>query len=201
MPRVKSKKKKQTPIVLDVNLMPKDPFFETAIGRSLKWTVNVGRYIVIFTQLVVILSFLTRFFLDRQVTDLNVTINQQKNAIEAYSELEKNFLFVQAQITDVKQLQQETNLIEIFPLLNETIPDNVILDELTIRQSDVTFTGIALSQTSLNVLVNNVKLSPYFTDVAMDKIESRGENLPGVAFDMRAKVVKTAETSKEVIEQ
>lgn len=201
MPRVKSKKKKQAPVVLDVNLMPKDPFFETAIGRSLKWTVSVGRYIVIFTQLVVILSFLTRFFLDRQVTDLNVTINQQKNAIEAYSELEKNFLFVQAQITDVKQLQQEINLIEVFPLLNETIPDNVILDELTIRQNEVTFTGIALSQTSLNVLVNNVKLSPHFTDVSMDKIESRGENLPGLVFDMKAKVVKSAETVEEIIEQ
>jgi Tfp pilus assembly protein PilN len=200
MPRVKSKKKKQTPVVLDVNLMPKDPFFETAIGRSLKWTVSVGRYIVIFTQLVVILSFFARFVLDRQVTDLNVTIDQQKNAIEAYSDLEKNFLFVQAQITDIKQLQQESNLIEVFPLLNETIPDNVILDTLTIKQNEVIFTGIALSQTSLYVLVNNVKLSPYFTDVSMDLIESRGENMPGLAFDMRAKVVKTAETTEEVIE-
>ncbi len=196
MPSIKSKQKKQTPVALDVNLMPKDPFFETTIGRSLKWTVNVGRYIVIFTQLVVILSFLTRFFLDRQVTDLNVTINQQKNAIEAYRDLEKDFLFVQAQITDIKQLQQESNLIEIFPILNETIPDNVILDELTIRQNEVSFTGIALSQAALNVLVNNVKLSPYFTDIAMDKIESRGENLPGLAFDMRAKVVKTTEASE-----
>ncbi|HOI04925.1 MAG TPA: PilN domain-containing protein [Candidatus Woesebacteria bacterium] len=196
MPSSKSKKKKQTPVVLDVNLVPKDPFLETAIGRSLKWTVNVGRYIVIFTQLVVIVSFLTRFFLDRQVTDLNVTINQQKNAIEAYHDLEENFLFVQAQIADVKQLQQESNLIEIFPILNETIPDNVILDELTIKPNEVLFTGIALSQEALNVLVNNVKLSPYFTDIAMDKIESRGENLPGLTFDMRAKVVKTAATTE-----
>lgn len=196
MPSSKSKKKKQTPVVLDVNLVPKDPFLETAIGRLLKWTVNVGRYIVIFTQLVVIVSFLTRFFLDRQVTDLNVTINQQKNAIEAYHDLEENFLFVQAQIADVKQLQQESNLIEIFPILNETIPNNVILDELTIKQNEVLFTGIALSQEALNVLVNNVKLSPYFTDIAMDKIESRGENLPGLTFDMRAKVVKTAATTE-----
>jgi hypothetical protein len=45
-------------------------------------------------------------------------------------------------------------------------------------------------------LVNNVKLSPYFTDIAMDKIESRGENLPGLTFDMRAKVVKTAATTE-----
>lgn len=193
MPRVKRKKQKQTPVVLDVNLMPKDPFFETAIGRSLKWTVSVGRYIVIFTQLVVILSFLTRFTLDRQVTDLNVTINQQKMAIESYEDLEKRFLFVQAQITDVKQLQQEANLIEIFPLLNETIPTNVILDSLTIKPEEVTFAGIALSQTAFDILVRNVQLSPYFEDATIGDIESRGEDLPGLIFDMRAKVIKTNE--------
>jgi Tfp pilus assembly protein PilN len=193
MPRANSRRKKQSSVVLDVNLMPKDPFFQTTIGRSLKWTVSVGRYIVIFTQLVVIFSFLTRFFLDRQVTDLNVTINQQKTAIEAYSELERDFLFVQAQINDIKQLQQESNLIEVFPLLNETIPSNVIFDELSIKQNEVVFSGIALSQTAFNVLVSNVKLSPHFSDVSMDKVESRGENLPGLTFDMRARVVNVAD--------
>lgn len=194
MPRVKRQKHKQTPVVLDVNLVPKDQFFETAIGRSLKWTVSVGRYIVIFTQLVVILSFLTRFILDRQVTDLNVTLNQQKMAIESYEDLEKRFLFVQAQIVDVKQLQQEANLVEIFPLLNETIPNNVILDNLTIRADEVIFAGIALSQTAFDILVRNVQLSPYFEDANIETIESRGENLPGLKFDMRAKVIKTNES-------
>jgi Tfp pilus assembly protein PilN len=190
MPRVKSKKKKQTPVVLDIDLKPKDPFFETAVGRSLKWTVSTGRYLVIFTQLVVIASFLTRFILDRQVTDLNVTINQQKSAIMAYSVVERNFLFVQAQIEDIKQLKQEFNLVEIFPLLNETIPANIVLDELTIRSNTVTFSGVALSQTALNILVNNVKLSPYFDEVVMGTIETVGGNSSGLKFDMNAKIVR-----------
>jgi len=193
MPRVKNKKQKQTPVALDVNLIPKDPFFETALGRSLKWTVSVGRYIVIFTQLVVIVSFLSRFILDRQVTDLNVTINQQKKAIESYGDLEKRFLFVQAQITDIKQLQQQANLVEVFPLLNETIPGNIILDELTIKQNEVLFSGVALSQTAFNILTSNLTLSPNFTNVSMDKVESRGEDLPGLMFDLRAKTIQSNE--------
>lgn len=188
MPKA-SKKPKRTAVVLDVNLMPKDPFFETAIGRSLKWTVSIGRYIVIFTQLVVILSFSTRFILDRQVTDLNSAINQQKMAIESYGDLEKRFLFVQAQMTDIKQLQQEANLVEIFPLLNETIPSNVILDELTIKPNEVVFSGIALSQTAFDILVRNVQLSSHFEEVNIGNIESRGEDLPGLIFDMRVKIV------------
>jgi hypothetical protein len=197
MPRVKNKKKKETAVSLDVNLMPKDPFFETAIGRLLNWTLSVGRYVVIFTQLVVILSFSTRFVLDRQVTDLNATINQKKLAIESYANLEKRFLFIQKQITDIKQLQQESNLMEIFPLLNETIPSNVILNDLIIRRDELVFSGIALSQASLNVLVNNVKLSPHFDNVSIGKIESRGENSPGLAFDIKARVVKVDGFVKE----
>ncbi len=197
MPRVKNKKKKQTPVSLDINLMPKDPFFETMVGRVLSWTLSVGRYVVIFTQLVVVLSFATRFVLDRQVTDLNTSINQKKMAIESYEDLEKQFLFIQQQITDIKQLQQESNLMEIFPLLNETIPSNIILDDLTIRRNEVVFAGTALSQTSLNILVNNVKLSPYFDNVSIGKIESRGENSPGLTFDIKAKVVEVDKFIKE----
>jgi Tfp pilus assembly protein PilN len=197
MPRFKNKKKKRGSVSLDVNLMPKDPFFETPIGRILNWTLSVGRYVVIFTQLVVILSFATRFVLDRQVTDLNTTINQKRVAIESYQDLEKRFLFIQKQITDIKQLKQESNLMEIFPLLNETIPANIILDDLTIRPNEVVFSGAALSQTSLNVLVNNVKLSPHFDSVSIGKIESRGENAPGLAFDIKAKVVKVNEFIEE----
>jgi len=200
MPRVKNKKQKQTPVALDVNLIPKDPFFETALGRSIKWTVSVGRYILIFTQLVVIVSFLTRFVLDRQVTDLNVAINQQKMAIQNYGDFEKRFLFVQEQISDIRQLQQESNLMEIFPLLNETIPNNVILDELSIGQDNVLFSGIALSQNDFNILVTNVKLSPYFDEVSMDKIESRGDNLPGLVFNLQAKIIKDADFTEELME-
>ena len=46
--------------------------------------------------------------------------------------------------------------------------------------------GTAMSQNALNVLVNNVQLSPHFTDVNIASIESTGENTQGVNFDMRA---------------
>lgn len=188
MPKARTVKH-QRKVVLDVNLVPKDPFFQTVLGRSLKWALSVGRYIVIFTELVVIVSFATRFTLDRQVTDLNASINQKRMVIESYGDLEERFLFVQQQIADYQQLKTESNLVEIFPLLNETIPTNVILDTLTINPNEVVFSGSALSQTALNVLVNNVQLSPYFSDASIGKIESRGSNTQGLNFDLKANIV------------
>lgn len=171
-----------------INLVPQDPFFETVLGRFLKWALSVGRYIVIFTELIVIVSFASRFTLDRMVTDLNGSITQKERAISSYGELEKNFRFIQQQIEDYKQLQQDSNLVEIFPLLNENIPRNVIFETLLITDDSVNFTGAALSQEALNILVNNLQLSPYFTEVTINKIESIAERSAGVNFDIRAKI-------------
>jgi hypothetical protein len=65
-----SKQPARKKLDINVNLLPQDPFFETVFGRFLKWALSIGRYIVIFTELIVILSFASRFTLDRMVTDL-----------------------------------------------------------------------------------------------------------------------------------
>ncbi len=171
-----------------VNLVPQDPFFETALGRFLKWALSTGRYIVIFTELIVILSFASRFTLDRMVTDLNSDIHQKESVIASYGDLEKNFRFVQKQIEDYQQFKQESNLVDIFPVLNDNVPDNVVFETLLIRPDSINFTGSALSQDALNVLVNNLQLSPYFSQISVNKIESRGEKTSGFDFDIKSKI-------------
>jgi len=187
-----SKKPANKKLDIAVNLVPQDPFFETALGRFLKWALSVGRYIVIFTELIVILSFASRFTLDRMVTDLNSSINQKERVISSYGDLEKRFRFIQRQIEDYQQFKQESNLIDIFPILNENIPNNVVFETLLIRPEVISFTGSALSQESLNVLVNNLQLNPHFAEVSVNKIESRGEKTAGFNFDMKAKIILDA---------
>lgn len=183
-----SKKPAHQKLDIRVNLVPQDPFFETVLGRFLKWALSVGRYIVIFTEMIVILSFASRFTLDRMVTDLNSAIHQKERVISSYGDLEKNFRFVQKQIGDYQQFKQESNLVDIFPILNNSVPANVVFETLLIRPSSINFTGSALSQNALNVLVNNLQLSPYFTEVSINKIESRGEKITGFNFDVSSKI-------------
>jgi len=184
MPKKPANKK----LDITVNLVPEDPFLETVFGRFLKWALSVGRYIVIFTELVVIVSFVSRFTLDRMVTDLNSSLNQKEKVIASYGDLEKNFRFIQQQIEDYQQFKQESNLIDIFPILNANIPNDVIFETLLIRPGSINFTGTALSQDALNVLVNNLALSPYFTEVSINKIESRGERVSGFDFDIKSNI-------------
>lgn len=173
---------------ISINLVPKDPFFETPIGKALKWALSVGRYIVIFTELVVILSFVTRFNLDRQVTDLNGEINRQSNIIRSYGPLEEEIRTVQAKIDQYLQIEETGNIAEIFPKLSEITPRDVRLDQLSVRSDSISLTGTTLSQGSLSLLINNIQLSPHFWEVRVNQIETGDSSDPGFHFSISAAI-------------
>lgn len=177
---------KNKSVAIDINLVPRDPFFETALGKSLQWALTAGRYIVMFTELVVVLSFASRFYLDRQITDLNQSIFQQVSIVEASQSFEEQFREVQAKIEQYQQIEQTENIVDIFPALSEVIPDGVELAELAIFPDRVALSGVVRSQLSLNVLINNLQLSPNFTNVVVGTIESQGSSTPGFAFRLSA---------------
>jgi len=179
---------------ININLVPKDPFFETMVGRSLKWALSAGRYIVMFTELIVVLSFVTRFYLDRQITDLNREIFQKESVIKSYGDFEQEVRDIQERLSQYEQIEQEGNIVDTFPLLAEVVPSGIELEELVIYPDRVALKGTVLSQKSLNVLINNLQISPDFNNIVVSTIESEGNKTSGFVFQL------TAQT-KEVVKQ
>jgi Tfp pilus assembly protein PilN len=160
------------------------------VGRVLKWSLSIGRYIVVFTELVVILSFVTRFSLDRQVTDLNNSISQKKAIILSYGNLEEEVRLIQKKTQSYEEVRQQSNITEVFPELSKVVPPSVLLDDLTIRPDQVLISGTTLNESNLNVLINNMTLSQNFYDVAVDRIETSDDrNDPGLKFSITALTV------------
>ncbi len=178
---------------IDINLVPKDPFFETLLGRSLKWALSAGRYIVMFTELIVVLSFVTRFYLDRQITDLNRSLFQKESVIRSYGDFEDEIRGIQERLSQYDQIEQEDNIADTFPLLAEVIPSGIKLDELVIYPDRVALKGTVLSQKSLNILINNLQISPDFSNVVVSTIESEGLSNSGFLFQLTA---QTQDTTK-----
>ena len=187
---------------IKINLIPKDPFFGTVPGRILKWALSAGRYIVIFTELVVIVSFATRFTLDRQVTDLNESISGKENIINSYGALEKNVRIAQAKIASYTQVKQDNTIVETFADISAITPEGIILDKLVINKDTVIASGNALSQSAFNLLINNLQISPNFQNVSVDTVESNDDDSKsGFTFSIRANtqvVVKKSAVEKEV---
>src|SRR5260221_7624709 len=176
------------PVPITVNLLPKDPFFSSPLGKFLQWALSVGRYLVIFTEMVVILSFASRFYIDRRITDLNGAIHQKQIIIESYGELEQNVRNVQNKIESYQQIQQQVDMTDSFEAMSQITPADVVLQSLNMKPDSVIFSGKALSQASLNLLVNNIQLSPHFSDVVINRIQVKNANNIGFEFEIQAKV-------------
>ncbi len=169
-----------------INLIPQDPFFKTKLGQAMTWSLNVGRYIVIFTQVVVIIGFASRFVLDRMLTDLNESIYQKKLMIESQAQLERDFRLAQAKISSYQQLQQQSNLVEVFPLLQQIVPTNFRLRDLTIQQSQISGNSIAFSNEAVNLFISNLQLSPHFENITVSRIEASERRGPGFEVTFKA---------------
>jgi len=182
LPFLKSKKRAE----ININLVPKDPFFDTILGKTLRWALTAGRYIVIFTELVVILSFAGRFVLDRRVTNLNDAIDQKSSIIDSYGDLENQVRLIQKKTEQYQQIEQNSNITDVFPALAEITPRGIRLEELRISPTDIVMSGNTSSQPTLNVLINNLQLSKNFTNVAVDKIESDDDETFGFNFVIKA---------------
>ncbi len=186
------------PAAININLVPKDPFFSSTIGRILQWALSAGRYIVIFTELVVIVSFAARFTLDREITDLNEKINTQGTIIGNYGSFEQEFVSIQDRLTELKKINTEVNITDVFQHLSKVTPQDVNLEQLAISPTKVTITGNTLSQSSFNLLVNNLQLSGDFFNINISRVESGDNNQPGIYFNISAdtKGVNKKDTGK-----
>ena len=86
MAALKQKSKKE-----EINLLPQKGFASTTAGRILAWILSTFRIIVIVTEIIVMVAFLSRFWLDAQNTDLDEEITQKQALIAASLGFEKRF--------------------------------------------------------------------------------------------------------------
>lgn len=171
---------------LAINLLPQDPFLDSTLGRVMQWAMGAGRYIVIFTEIIVILSFAARFTLDRQVTDLNETLYDQIQQLEGMAADEAAFRLAQAQLAEIKKSQDVSNILEVFAVLNTVVPAEVILNTLNISQSSISLEATAQTQASFIQFVNNLQLTPQFNRISIGKVESSGSGQNGFSFSIQA---------------
>lgn len=181
-----SKKNKITIDQTKINLAPKDPFYESTIGKLTTWALSIGRYLVIFTELVVIMSFLSRFKLDRDVTDLNSEIVKQQRVIQSYGDLEQNVRDVQRKIETYNQLKTVKPIPEVFQVLTDLTPENVTYSELTIQNQTVQIHAHADSRQALDRFIINLQASSFFTKVVSDTISNKDARTQGYDFEISA---------------
>ena len=172
MPAKKTKQK-------SLNLLPQNKFEASLWGRILKWTLSTFRVIVIFVELVVIIGFLTRFWLDIEHSDLNDEIEQKQAVIVSYSKLEKDFKSTQDKLFLWEQENSPEN--HFSTLLNKIVANLPPLVQLTSLSNQDGIINIGISTTTeqpVAQFIANLKQYPEFATLAI----SQAKNDKGSAY-------------------
>lgn len=155
----------------DINLLPGEEPGKKSLGKFLSWVLTYGRYIIIGTEIIVLLAFLSRFKLDRDLTDLHQSISQKQAVILATSDLERQTRDLQDRLLIIKKLERERGFSpKLLSTFEELTPVDVILTEFSMEASKLTLKADALSNKGFNAFLNNLSASPHFGDVSLDDV-------------------------------
>lgn len=168
----------------DLNLLPKEIWEKGLAGQLLSWLIAVGRYIVIFTELVVISAFLYRFFLDRQLTSLRASIKNKQATISSFGSLETNFRLAQTKLNFIKEADANLRILRALNSLSQITPADATLTNLTIDDRQVFIKGRVASQSGLATLLSQAQSQPDFADVILENVQSATDKSPGIEFTM-----------------
>lgn len=169
----------------EISLLPTKE--ETRLGRFLKWALSFGRWIVIVTELIVILCFLSRFKLDRDLTDLGERIKQQQAIIASFGDLEKDFRNLQKRLSTIEKLEKEQLLVsDLLDELSKTIPLDVTLSELTVKGKEVRISGLSLSEVGFGSFIKALSES-RLKKVTLENVSK--EETGGIEFKLKAEVL------------
>ena len=168
-----------------IEFIPQEDWEKTSFGKILRWVLTVGRWIVITTELVVILAFLSRFKLDKDLTELNEKIKEQQAIINASSGFEKEFSFLQKRLSNIEDLRKtQTEGAQVLNQLAELTPVDVRLESISVADKKISLTATALSEGGLATLLQNLKTSPGFTKVIVSKISLETAKEAGINFNL-----------------
>lgn len=167
------------PAKKEISLLPDEENLDSFSARALRWLTTVGRYVIVFTELIVISAFLSRFWLDRINSDLSEVIRQQQAILDSTN----NF------VTEYSQLQQRLNIIKSFyqnqpeyqskiQTLTDSTPLDITYTKLTLKrdQNNTTTADIdfsAYQESSIVNFITNLIVNPQISSVSIQTIEKK----------------------------
>lgn len=153
-----------------INLLPKDSFEFSSLGKILKWSTTVGRVLVVMTEFVVLLAFASRFYFDKKLNDLSEELDSQIAIVEGYAEVEtkmRDVLTRQSVVSDylTNNIEIEKKMLE----LASDVPVGITLSDLSLSGKDATIKGVANSETSFARMLYKIKRREDVKRISMEE--------------------------------
>ena len=164
----------------EISLLPNEENSNTLIARILRWLTTVGRVIIIFTELIVISAFLSRFWLDRKNSDLSEIIRQQTAILASTKDFEADYRSLQERLKYISNFyKSQPKYVDNLNSLIQSLPDGIFFRSLTLNSDPKTSQIVAqvelysYQEDSIVDFITNLKLNPDISSVDVQKIEKK----------------------------
>lgn len=164
----------------EINLLTRRGFENALLGKIINWALSAGRIIVIVTELIVIAAFLSRFWLDRTLTDLNEQNTALKSQVEAFSSFEKEFRSFQERLALYKNLAgSQIKYSKTIKEIASSLPAEVALTNISVSENSIEIKGKALSEGGLLGFIKALGGAQTVKDIKLAdlSLEARGQEL------------------------
>jgi hypothetical protein len=168
-----------------INLLPPSELEKSFWGKFLKWAVTTGRYIIILTELVVILAFLSRFKLDEDLRKVNEQINTQVGFLESQEPEMAKFFKLQKRLNFMGQiLDQRPKAGEMMDYLQQILPADVYPMTRQFNKSGITLTASTINERAMGQLMTRLSQDQVWKSVNV--VEITGDKKYGIRFTLTA---------------
>ncbi|SRR5258708_6625751 len=169
--------------VSEINLLPREEFEASVVGRVLKWLLGTFRYIVIITEMIVMSAFLSRFYFDSRSADLTNAINQKQSIISSYSTFENQFRATQAKLTTFLQYANPNQkLSPVIQDINSKLPNNIVLTQITLSNQTIQIIATGQDEQAAATFLSNLNSSSFLQNIVLTSVESKQGS--GISFTL-----------------
>jgi hypothetical protein len=176
----------------EISLLPESENPNSFNARLVKWMTGSGRAIIICTELIVVIAFISRFWLDRKNADISEVIRQEQAILETTKDFENEFSDLQQKLKLIKSFyaNQPDYTRCISTLVNST-PQDLIYNNVNIKKDEklnkiiASVTLTAYREESIVDFITNLTLNSDISTVNLNKIEKKPrENKYSINIDL-----------------
>lgn len=151
---------------------------ETLSDRVVYFALHYLRYILVITQIVVIIVFFIKFKVDQEIIDLKESVSQKQEIIAVSKPLIDEAQRINRQIGEISTIvTEQDNLREAFNYILSVFPADLYLSSLSIRGTKFVLTGMSANPNAIRFFLNRLQKDARFESIALKNIQKKDDGL------------------------
>jgi len=159
-----------------INLLKESSAPKTFWEKFYVWALSIGRFIIVGTEAIVLMVFLSRFKLDRDINDLTDSLSVKMAILESYKDTEADLREIQDTLAVISELRttQETKA-DIFEHVTSLITEGTTVASLSVGVDTVSIEATSANFNAFQDFEESFKSSNRLTNVTIPSTESEEE--------------------------